>query len=72
MIANLMWVVTVASIIGTVLNIRKCGVCFWIWLVTNSAWTIYDCYIANWAQAGLSLVYVGLAIWGIYAWKHKK
>ena len=36
MIANLMWIVTFASIVGTMLNIRKMRACFVIWLVTNS------------------------------------
>jgi nicotinamide riboside transporter PnuC len=66
-----MWIVTGLSILGTVLNIKKKPVCFAIWLVTNSLWCVYDFSIKNYAQAGLFLVYVGLAIWGIISWRHK-
>lgn len=72
MLANLMWLVTGASIIGTVLNIKKKQVCFVIWLITNSLWCGYDYYIGNYAQSALFLVYVGLAIWGIVSWRTKR
>ena len=72
MIRNLMWIVTGLSILGTVLNIKKKPVCFVIWLVTNSLWCVYDFYIKNYAQSGLFLVYVGLAIWGIISWSKKE
>jgi nicotinamide riboside transporter PnuC len=71
MIADLMWVVTGMSVISTVLNIYKKQVCFIIWLITNSLWCVYDFSIQNYAQAGLFLVYVGLAIWGIWKWRKK-
>lgn len=68
-LANLMWLVTLASIVGTVLNIKKKRVCFVIWLITNSLWCAYDFYIGSFAQGGLFLVYVGLAIYGIIEWR---
>ena len=71
MIANLMWIVTFASIVGTVLNIRKMRACFVIWLVTNSLWMVYDIWIHNYPQAALFAVYVALAVWGIYSWRRK-
>jgi nicotinamide riboside transporter PnuC len=71
MIANLMWIVTGASIIGTVLNIKKKQVCFIIWLCTNSLWCAYDFYVGSYAQSALFFVYVCLAVWGIWEWKKK-
>ena len=71
MIDNLMWIVTFASIVGTMLNIRKMRACFFIWLVTNSLWMIYDIWINNYPQAALFAVYVALAVWGIYSWRRK-
>lgn len=66
---NAMWLVTGASIVGTVLNIKKKRVCFIIWLITNSLWCAYDLWIGAYAQSALFAVYVGLAIWGIISWK---
>jgi nicotinamide riboside transporter PnuC len=67
-----MWIVTGLSILGTILNIKKKQICFVIWLITNLLWCAYDISIKNYAQAGLFLVYVGLAIWGIVEWRKKK
>jgi nicotinamide riboside transporter PnuC len=67
-----MWIVTVSSLVGTVLNILKNKWCFVIWLLTNTLWCIYDFYISNYPQAILFLIYVGLAIWGIYKWRENK
>jgi hypothetical protein len=69
MIGDLMWIITGLSVIGTVLNIKKKRICFYIWLCTNSTWCIYDFVIGSFAQSALFLVYVGLAIWGIISWK---
>jgi nicotinamide riboside transporter PnuC len=69
---NLMWIVTAASISGTILNIKRKPVCFFIWLVTNSLWLIYDVSIGAYAQAAMMAVYVGLSLWGIVEWRKKR
>lgn len=66
---DFMWMVTIASIIGTVANIKKLQWCFILWFFTNSAWCIYDFMIGAYAQSALFFVYVCLAIWGIYEWR---
>ncbi len=66
------WGLTALSIIGTVANIKKQRWCFLVWLCTNSAWCIYDFYIGAYAQSLLFLVYVGLAIWGLWEWRREK
>jgi nicotinamide riboside transporter PnuC len=72
MTANLMWIVTLISIVGTILNIKRKQVSFVIWLITNSLWFVYDLSIQAYAQSALFAVYVGLAIWGIIAWRKRK
>lgn len=69
---DFMWMVTAASIIGTVANIYKKSWCFILWFFTNSIWCIYDYVIGAYAQSALFLVYVGLAVWGIYEWRVKE
>lgn len=69
MIAELMWIVTLASLVGVVANIKKRTWCFGVWLVTNSIWAIYDFSLQAYAQSALFTVYVGLAIYGIYEWR---
>lgn len=65
------WIITIASLIGTILNIKKNNACFIIWLFTNTLWTIIDYEAGLYSQATLQLVYVGLALWGIKEWKKK-
>jgi len=64
-----MWAVTIASLIGVVLNIHKKRSCFYIWAVTNFTWMIYDWNIGAKEQSALFAVYFCLAIYGIVKWK---
>jgi len=69
---DVMWVVTGLAIIGVILNIKKRRQCFYVWVVTNTAWMIYDYSIGAMAQSALFAVYVVLALWGIYEWRAGK
>jgi len=71
MIDNLMWLVTLASIIGTVANVQQKRWCFYVWSATNGLWVAYDIYKTAYPQAALMAVYLGLAVWGVFAWKEK-
>lgn len=63
-----MWVVTVASLIGTVANVYRRRWGFLVWVGTNSAWVVYDIHLAAWPQAALMAVCLVLAVWGWFAW----
>lgn len=63
------WVLTVFSIIGVILNIRKNRICFWIWAFTNASWCAVDFYHGLYSQACLFLIYFGLAVYGIWHWR---
>lgn len=67
----MIWLITGLAIFGTILNIRKNRWCFRVWLVSNSALCIHNFIIGEYAQSGLFLVYVGLAIYGIWSWRKK-
>jgi nicotinamide riboside transporter PnuC len=60
---------TVAALIGVVLNIQKKQSCFYIWLVTNVSWAVIDFYKGIPMQGLLFSVYAVLAVWGIYSWR---
>lgn len=63
------WTLALASLAGVVLNIRRRRECFYVWAVTNAAWTGVDLYHGIWAQSVLQFTYFGLAIWGLREWK---
>ena len=64
-----MWILTAASLVGVVLNIKKNKACFAIWAVTNAAWAVIDYTAGLTAQAALFAVYFCLAIWGLVEWR---
>ena len=72
MIDHWMWLVTFASLVGTVANVYKRRWCFAVWLVTNLCWAAYDLAIGATAQAALMAVYAGLAVWGLIRWRHPR
>ena len=63
------WIVTVASIVGVVLNIKHRRECFYIWACTNAFWAVVDFTEGIYSQAALQAVYFGLAIYGLYEWR---
>lgn len=67
--AALTWTLTVLSLLGVILNIRKRRECFYIWSFTNACWSVVDFWAGLYAQSALFVIYVGLAAWGIYTWK---
>ncbi len=66
------WLITVASLCGTVLNVRKSVWCFYIWTFGNAAWLLYDLHVGIYSRAVLDFIHFCLAIWGIVEWRKKK
>lgn len=66
------WILTAASIVGVILNIRQHRGCFAIWLVTNGAWAVIDFRQGIYAQSALFAVYFILAAWGLIQWGRKR
>lgn len=64
------WIITGLSLIGVVLNIKKYRAGFMVWTVTNSYWAVYDFSIGAYAQSALFTVYLVLALWGLWEWRH--
>lgn len=68
---NFTFIVTIASIIGTVANVYQKHWCFIIWLFTNGFWCTYDFSIHQYAQGILFAVYFVLAVIGLIKWRKK-
>jgi nicotinamide riboside transporter PnuC len=65
------WLVTLASIIGVVLNVKRKKACFIVWACSNFVWMIIDYQNGLYSQAALFLIYFLLAIWGLWEWRKK-
>ncbi len=70
------YIVTIASIIGTIANSFQKRWCFIIWLCTNAFWCVYNIYLHSYAQAMLYAFNFAMAIVGLCKWDkhpdHKK
>ncbi|HML88911.1 MAG TPA: nicotinamide mononucleotide transporter [Methylomusa anaerophila] len=63
------WLIAGAALFATILNIRKDRRCFLIWTGTNLYWTVYDAVNGLYAQAALFMVYLVLALVGLWKWR---
>ncbi len=66
------WALTVASIVGVVMNTRLDRRCFYVWTITNACWAIIDWQKGLYAQAALFAVYFCLAVYGVYEWRRRR
>lgn len=66
-----MWIVTAASLVGVILNIKKRRSCFVVWGVTNASWAVIDFSKGIPAQGVLFTVYFALSVWGLIEWRKK-
>ena len=71
MIAVFTWITTALCLAGTVLNVKKNALCFWLWSIGNIAWLCFDVAIGTYSRALLDAVQLAFAVWGILAWRKK-
>ena len=72
MIQIVSWILTIVSVAGAILNARKSIIGFYIWIVSNIAWSILDFSVGLPAQGYLFIVYTIITSYGIYQWRKKK
>lgn len=64
--------VTAASIVGTVANSLQKRWCFWVWICTNTFWTVYNIISESYAQALLYAFNFIMAVIGLVKWRQKE
>jgi nicotinamide riboside transporter PnuC len=62
------WVLSLASLVGVILNIYKRKECFYLWSVTNGLWIVYTWHRGAYPLTALFGAYFILALWGIWRW----
>lgn len=70
--AIISWLTTAICLIGTILNVKKINLCFYLWLIGNILWLCIDVYNGLWSRALLDIVQGILAVWGIIEWRTQK
>ena len=65
------YIVSAASIIGTIANSFKKRWCFIVWGITNIFWIVYNIMLLSYAQALLYAFNLAMAIVGFIKWGKK-
>ena len=65
------YIITAASIIGTVANSFQKRWCFYIWGITNMFWVIYNTLNGQYAQTLLYVFNFIMCITGILKWRER-
>ena len=71
-IQDVTWILTAISLMGTVFNIRKKIICFYIWLIGDLLWCIFDLMSGTNGRATLDVIQIILSICGILSWKKEQ
>jgi len=66
----ILWGVSLLTIFGSILNIKKINLCFWIWSFCNVFWLLFDILNGTYSRAVLDVINLATSIWGIVEW-HK-
>lgn len=66
------YIVTAASIVGTVANSLQKRWCFFVWICTNTFWCVFNVINGSYAQALLYAFNFAMAILGLVKWKKKE
>ena len=66
------YIITAASIVGTVANSLQKRWCFFVWLGTNSFWCVHNAVNGSYAQALLYAFNFAMAILGLVKWQRKR
>lgn len=69
MIRDITWLLTTISLSGTILNVKKNILCFYVWLVGDVLWCVFDLAGRMYGRSALDFVQVILSICGIISWK---
>lgn len=63
------WLMTAVALVGAYLNSQADKRGFYLWLVSNSGFAIYNACIGEVAMSVLFAVYLGITLNGIRKWK---
>ena len=67
----LTYIVTAATMIGTIANSLQKRWCFYVWAVTNTFWMIYNMTIGQYAQGLIYCLNLILSVVGLVRRKRK-
>jgi nicotinamide riboside transporter PnuC len=63
------WILAALSITGTIFNVKKMVVCFYLWAIGEIFWIILDFTNHQYGRVFLDSVHFIMALWGIYDWQ---
>lgn len=65
------WLLAIISLAGSILNSRKLIASFYVWILCNVGWGIYDALTGNYARVALDALQTFFCVYGIRNWRKK-
>lgn len=65
------WLLTINSVIGAILNSHKRIEGFYVWVIGNTGWVLYNLDNQQYPLACLFFIYLIISIMGILQWRKK-
>lgn len=66
---DITWILTILSLTGSFLNVKKKIACFYLWSIGEVCWFVLDVSNHTYGRAFLDLTQLAFALWGIREWK---
>ena len=66
------WIIAAISIVGSILNIKKNPVCFYLWVICEIMCLIIDTKNQQYGRAFLDFFCIAMNIYGIFSWSKKE
>lgn len=69
---SIIWLWTILSIVGAILNAMLIKWCFPIYILSNIGWIITDIQYEMWAQIPIWVTYIVIGVYGFISWDKKE
>ena len=63
-----LWLVSLTTIFGSILNVKKMSSSFMVWTCCNIFWLVFDIINKAYARAVLDTVNLATSVWGLVSW----
>lgn len=64
----ILWFISLLTLLGSILNVKKMPSSFVLWTISNIFWLVFDLVNKVYSRAALDVVNLATSIWGLVSW----
>lgn len=64
----ILWFISLLTLLGSILNVKKMPSSFVLWTISNIFWLVFDLVNKVYSRAALDVVNLTTSIWGLVSW----